>query len=50
MAAQIPSHIDRIWQKLVDQEPSADRVLSVEPRLFDQLEPYDIFILTQIYW
>ena len=43
------SHLARIWQSVLFQEPSADRVLSIDPVILNELDPQDFWALTQMY-
>jgi hypothetical protein len=43
------AHLASIWQTVLRQEPSADRVLSFEPSSLDVLEPQQFWALSQMY-
>ena len=47
--AKMASHLARIWQSVLFQEPSADRVLSIDPVILNELDPQDFWALTQMY-
>jgi uncharacterized protein YqcC (DUF446 family) len=47
--ATMAARLARIWQSVLFQDPSSDRVLSFDPFVLDELEPNEFWTLIRMY-